>query len=92
MIIGFKHKGLETFYKTGSTRGIQAEHATKIRRILTALDIANVPADLNMPTFKLHPLKGDFNGHWSIYVNGNWRITFRFVGADVELVNYLDYH
>lgn len=92
MIIGFKHKGLETFYVEGSTRGIQAAHASKIGRVLGLLDVAAGPEDLNVPSFKLHQLKGDLKGHWSIWINGNWRITFRFVGANVELVDYQDYH
>ena len=92
MIIGFHHKGLAALYETGSTKGIQAEHAAKLRRILALLDVAASPNDLNLPSFKLHPLKGDLKGHWSIKVNGNWRVTFRFIGADVELVNYVDYH
>jgi proteic killer suppression protein len=92
MILGFLHKGLEAFYKTGTTRGIQAAHAAKLSRILGLLDVAAGPEDLNIPSFKLHQLKGDLNGHWSIRVNGNWRVTFRFIGLDVELVNYLDYH
>lgn len=92
MITGFRHKGLEAFYTTGTTRGIQAAHAVKLRRILALLDVAAGPTDLNIPSFKLHPLKGELNGHWSIWVNGNWRVTFRFIGMDVELVNYVDYH
>lgn len=92
MITGFRHKGLEAFYTTGTTRGIQAAHAAKLRRILALLAVADAPADLNIPSFKLHPLKGELNGHWSIWVNGNWRVTFRFIGVDVELVNYVDYH
>ena len=92
MITGFRHKGLEAFYVTGTTRGIQAAHATKLRRILALLDVATSPADLNIPSFKLHPLKGALNEHWSIWVNGNWRVTFRFTGIDVELLNYVDYH
>ena len=92
MIIGFRHKGLETLYKTGSARGVQAAHAPKLSRILAALNAAASPAELNQPAYKLHPLKGALKGHWSIWVNGNWRVTFRFVGADVELVDYVDYH
>jgi len=92
MITGFKHKGLEAFYRTGTTRGVQAEHAAKLRRILALLDVAAGPEDLNMPSFKLHQLKGELRGCWSVRVNGNWRVTFRFVGVDVELVNYVDYH
>ena len=92
MIAGFRHKGLEAFYTTGTTRGIQVVHAAKLRRILALLDVATAPADLNIPSFKLHPLKGEMQGCWSIWVNGNWRVTFRFIGVDVELVNYVDYH
>jgi proteic killer suppression protein len=92
MIIGFRHKGLEGFYRTGSLRGIQPPHADKLRRILAALDAAAAPGELNLPSFRLHPLQGRLAGHWSIWVNGNWRVTFRFAAADVELVDYQDYH
>ena len=92
MIVSFRHKGLETFHRTGSSRGIQAAHAGKLRRILGLLDVAQGPQDMNVPSFKLHPLKGDLAGHWSVWVNGNWRMTFRFVESDVELVDYQDYH
>jgi proteic killer suppression protein len=92
MIIGFRHKGLETFYRTGSTRGIQAAHSPKLATILAMLDAAAEPQDLNQPGLRLHPLKGKQKGQWSVWVNGNWRVTFRFAGANVELVDYLDYH
>ena len=92
MIVGFRHKGLEIYYRTGSARGIQAGHAAKLTRILGALDAASTSDDLALPGFNLHPLKGKLKGHWSIWVNGNWRVTFRFAGADVELVDYQDYH
>lgn len=92
MIVSFRHKGLEAFYRSGTTKGIQAAHSAKLGRILGLLDVAVSPEDLNLPGFKLHPLKGNLKGHWSIWVNGNWRVTFRFVGADVELVDYQDYH
>jgi toxin HigB-1 len=92
MIISFRHKGLETLYRTGSGRGVQAVHIPKLSRILAALNAATSPEELNLPGYKLHPLSGDLKSHWSIRVNGNWRITFRFVGADVELLDYLDYH
>ncbi|USZ51799.1 type II toxin-antitoxin system RelE/ParE family toxin [Halomonas sp. DN3] len=75
----------------GHGRG-QATHASKLRRILALLDVACRPEDLNLPSFKLHQLKGALKGCWSIRVNGNWRVTFRFADANVELVNYLDYH
>ena len=92
MIVGFRHKGLETLYRTGSARGVQTMDASKLIRILAALDAAASPLELDQPGYKLHTLKGVLKGHWSIWVNGNWRITFRFVGADVELVDYQDYH
>lgn len=92
MIISFKHRGLETYYRTDSVRGIDPAHRDKLSRILGALDAAAAVDELNLPSFKLHPLKGKQKGFWSIWVNGNWRVTFRFVGIDVELVDYLDYH
>jgi proteic killer suppression protein len=92
MIVSFLHKGLERFYLTGSKAGIQVEHARKLNSILTALDEARKPDDLGTPNFRLHELQGDRRGVWSVKVSGNWRVTFRFVGADVELVNYEDYH
>jgi len=92
MIKSFRHKGLEKFYKTGSKAGIQAKHATKLRRILGLLDVATKADDVNLPGYRLHHLTGKQKGFFSVWVNGNWRIIFRFVGDDVELVDYLDYH
>jgi len=92
MIKGFRHKGLEAFYKTGTTKGIQAAHSAKLSRILDVLNSASTAQSVNLPSFKLHALKGDLKGHWSVWVNGNWRVTFRFIDTDVELVDYLDYH
>ena len=71
---------------------MNAAHAPKLLSILAALDVAAGPDELSLPSYRLHPLKGALKGHWSIWVNGNWRVTFRFVGADVELVDYRDYH
>ena len=92
MIIGFRHKGLRLLYETGSLRGVNAAHASKLLSILAALDVATTPDELSLPSYRLHPLKGELKGHWSIWVNGNWRVTFQFVGSDVELVDYRDYH
>ncbi len=92
MIISFQHKGLRKFYKTGSKQGIIAAHETKLQMILAALEIAEIPEELDLPAFFLHPLKGDLKGYWSIKVNGNWRVIFRFKANDVELLDYLDYH
>ena len=92
MIKSFKHKGLQKFYETGITSGIQPTHKDKIRIRLAALDTATILDDMNIPGFRLHPLKGDMKGLWAIDVSKNWRITFRFVDGDVFIVNYEDYH
>lgn len=92
MIKSFVHKGLEALFRTGSKAGIQPHHANKLRLQLTMLDRARQPEDMNAPGWRLHPLSGDMAGHYSITVNGNWRITFRFEDSDVILVDYLDYH
>jgi proteic killer suppression protein len=92
MIRTFKHKGIKLFFETGSTRGVQASHAKKLRTQLTLLNMATEPEDMNAPGWKLHPLKGDHAGHWSVWVNGNWRLTFAFENGDAVLVDYKDYH
>ncbi len=92
MIKSFAHKGLEQFFLTGETKGIQFKHATKLRIILDWLDAATAPSDVNFPGSMLHPLKGDQKGHWSVRVSGNWRITFRFEDGNAYIVNYQDYH
>ncbi|WP_066018458.1 type II toxin-antitoxin system RelE/ParE family toxin [Endozoicomonas atrinae] len=92
MIISFLHKGLERFYRTGKTSGIQAQHAKKLKRILLLLNRAKQIGDLDVPGFRLHPMKGERKGIWSVTVSGNWRVTFRFNGNDAEIINYEDYH
>jgi len=92
MIKSFQHKGLETFFKKGSKAGIQPHHASRLRIQLTVLDSATQAKDVNVPGWKLHELTGDLAGFLSVAVNGNWRLIFRFVGKDIELVDYLDYH
>ena len=92
MIISFTHKGLKKFYQTCSKAGIQAQHSVRLSLILSLLDVAEKPDDLDVAGLYLHQLKGSREDIWSVRVNGNWRITFRFIGNDVELVNYEDYH
>lgn len=92
MIKSFRHKGLEAFHHTGSKAGIQPHHAVRLHAQLTALDVAVSPKEMSFPSWRLHSLTGDLAGFWSVTVNGNWRMIFRFVGEDAELVDYLDYH
>ena len=92
MIKSFKHAGLEKFFKTGSKAGIQPKHTERLSNQLFALNRAKSASDMNAPGWVLHELKGDEKGHWSIKVNGNWRVTFKFEEEDVILVNYRDYH
>jgi proteic killer suppression protein len=91
-ILRFRHKGLERFFLRGITAGIQAKHAGKLRLILGRLDVSAEPRDMALPGLRLHPLRGDRMGTWSVNVSGNWRVTFRFSGSDVEDVDYEDYH
>lgn len=92
MIRNFAHRGLERFFLTGTTRGIQANHAKKLRLILGRLNAATTAQDMNLPGLRLHELIGNRAGTWSVSVSGNWRVTFRFVGEHAEVVNYEDYH
>lgn len=92
MIKSFRHKGLKRFYDTGSVSGIQPRHAKRLRMQLVALDTATVIEDMEIPGFKLHPLKGSEKDRWSIWVNGNWRITFEFRDGHAYVLDYEDYH
>jgi proteic killer suppression protein len=92
MIRSFRHKGVERFFKSGSRAGIQAAHAPRLARQLSALDAVTRPEDMNRPGWDWHPLKGGLSGHWSVSVNGNWRLTFAFENGDAILVDYQDYH
>lgn len=92
MIRSFRHKGLARFFETGSKAGIQSAHAERLRLILGRLNAAVKAEDMGLPGLRLHPLKGERKGTWAVWVSGNWRVTFRFVGADAEVVDYEDYH
>ena len=92
MITGFKHKGLERFFRAGSKAGIQPQHAERLRLILGRLNASISPKDMNLPGLGLHELRGDREGTWSVKVSGNWRVTFTFVGKNAEDVDYEDYH
>lgn len=92
MIKSFKHKGLEKLFTKGIKSGVQADHIVKLIDQLTALHTARSVEDMNIPNWRLHELKGELKKHWSITVNKNWRVVFRFEDGDAYVVNYEDYH
>lgn len=92
MIASFRHKGLRRFFETGSTSGIRASHAMRLRLQLAALDTARSIDDLDIPGFRLHPLKGLLRGRWAVPVSGNWRLTFEFRDSSAHILDYEDYH
>jgi proteic killer suppression protein len=92
VIRGFRHKGLAAFYATGSHKGIDPSHATRLRLQLTALDHARRPRDMDAPGWRLHSLRGDLKGFHAVWVNANRRLVFRFENDDAVDVDYLDYH
>lgn len=92
MILSFRHKGLKKFFETGSAAGIQPHHAKRLRMVLVALDTAHNIEDMNIPGFRLHRLKGSEKGRWSVWINGNWRLTFEFREGHAYILDYEDYH
>jgi proteic killer suppression protein len=92
VIKSFRHKGLKRLYETGSTAGVQASPAKRLRMQFAALDTAQTIDDLDIPGFKLHPLQGKLKGRWAISVSGNWRITFEFREGNAYILDYEDYH
>ena len=93
MIVSFRHRGLRTFFERGSTRGIPAQYAPRIRRMLTAIDTAHSLAEIDLfPGWRLHPLRGDYAGLWSLTVTGNLRLIFTFEDGQAGELNLADYH
>jgi proteic killer suppression protein len=92
LIQDFRHKGLARLYEKAGRKGLPAELVPKVERILARLDIATSPEMMNLPGLRLHSLKGKSSGFWSVWVSGNWRITFRFNGSAVADVDLVDYH
>ena len=88
----FRHKGIERFFSTGNKSGIQAKHAERLRLILGRLNASTSARDMNLPGLDLHQLRGSRKGTWAVTVSGNWRVTFTFVGKDVDRIDYEDYH
>jgi len=92
MIRSFKHRGLKRLYEHGDRSGIRPDLLETVERILTVLDNAAAPQALNVPQYRLHSLKGELKGLWSVTVRANWRIVFRFEGTDAFDVELIDYH
>jgi proteic killer suppression protein len=92
MIRSFRHRGLKRLYERGDRSGVRADMVDKVERILTVLDAATAPQALDLPGYRLHPLKGGLKGFWSVRVQANWRIFFRFEGTDAFDVELIDYH
>lgn len=92
MIKTIRHKGLERFFREGSKAGIQPQHAKRLRLQLGRLDAAKSAEDMDMPGWRWHALTHDLRGHWAVWVDKNWRLTFTFEGSDAVLVDYQDYH
>ena len=92
MIKSFKHKGLKRYYETGIKSGIQTKHASRLRLQLAALDTSRAIDDMDVPGYRLHPLKGRATNRWSISVSGNWRLTFEFRDGNAYVLDYEDYH
>ena len=92
MIVSFKHRGLKSLYEGRTSRRLAPEHVRKLLDILGVLDRSSGPRDIDLPGLRLHPLKGELQGHYAVAVSGNWRVTFQFEDGDVIDVDYLDYH
>jgi proteic killer suppression protein len=92
VIQGFRHRGLERFFLSGTKSGIRPEHADRLRLVLGRLAAAVSPKDMDLPGLRLHPLRGKLKGRWSVTISGNWRVTFAFSGKDAIDIDYEDYH
>jgi proteic killer suppression protein len=88
----FRHKGLESLFSTGSTKGVEVQLAPKLRRMLSRLNDGPLPEAMELPGYRLHPLKGARKGAWAVWVTGNWRLTFDIEGEDATNVDLEDYH
>ena len=92
MIRSFRHKGLRRLFEDGEARGVLAEHVEKLRRILARLHASNIVADMDLPGYRFHALKGELKGFHAVTVQANWRVIFRFAKGEAHDVDYVDYH
>jgi proteic killer suppression protein len=92
MIRTFRHKGLRRLFLEGDRRGVRADHADKLGRILARLHAARTVSDMDLPGYRLHPLKGELKGFYAVTVQANWRVIFRIADGDAQDVDFVDYH
>jgi len=92
VIASFRHKGLRRLYEDGDRSKLPPALVDRIADVLAALDVASEPSDMDRPSFRLHPLKGDRKGQWAVTVRANWRIVFGFAGVNAVDVDFVDYH
>ncbi len=92
MSLNISHKGLRRLYETASASGVRADQADRLRRVLAVLDRIKTPEEADLPGYRLHALKGQLRGSWSITVSGNWRVTFRMNDGQATDVDLVDYH
>jgi len=92
MIRGFRHRGLKRLFERDDKSQVRADMRDRIENILAVLDRADAPEKMDLPGFRLHPMKGDLRGYWAVTVRANWRIVWRFEGTDAVDVDLIDYH
>jgi toxin HigB-1 len=92
VIRSIRHKGLKRLYEDDDHGGVVSQHVDRLRDILVRLDASATVTDMDLPGFRLHPLKGEMKGFWAVTVRANWRVIFRFADGDAFDVDYLDYH
>ena len=92
LIVSFRHKGLKLLFEKGDRRSVPPDYGDKVERILACLEEASENGRMDLPGFRLHPLRGDLAGYWSVTVSGNWRVVFRFEGGHAKDLDPIDYH
>ena len=92
MVRSFRHRGLRRLYERGDASLIRTDLRERVEVMLAQLDVAGTVNAMRLPQYRLHALKGDLKGYWSVTVKANWRITFRFEHGDVYDVDLTDYH
>ena len=92
MIRSFRHRGLKRFYERGDRSLIRPDLHDRVEAMLAQLDVAGSPEAMRLPRYRLHALKGERKGCWSVTVKANWRLVFHFEDGDVHDLELIDYH